>query len=62
MDATELGVAVSILKKIPDTAVSDAIAAADRAESAATAAEQHSMGVSVSGTGLVFTNLTGGNG
>ena len=55
MDITTLGAAIAIAKTLPDTAAGRAEAAAQAAEAAAELAEQHSYGVSVSGTKLVFT-------
>ena len=59
MDTAVIGALYSLLKALPDTAVSDALAAAVRAEAAATAAETHNMGVAVVGKGLVFTSIGG---
>lgn len=55
MDNGLLGAIIAIVKAIPGTAVSDALAAAGRAEDAAELAEQHNMGVAVSGTTIVFS-------
>lgn len=55
MDNGLLGAIIAIVKAIPDTAVSDSLAAAKRAEDAAALAEQHNMGVAVNGTTIVFS-------
>ena len=58
MDAMTLLVAALIAKSVPGTAGAAATAAAAAAEASAELAQQHSMGVAVSGTGIVFTDLT----
>lgn len=55
MDVTMLAMLVSILKNLPDTAVSESLENAERAEAAAENAIEHGYGLSVSGTKLVFT-------
>lgn len=55
MDNGLLGTIIAIVKAILSTAVSDALAAAERAEDAAELAEQHNMGVAVNGTTIVFS-------
>ena len=57
--STLLGAIMAIVKTIPGTAISDAVAAADRADAAAELAEQHNMGVAVSGTKIVFASGDG---
>ena len=66
MDTQLFGMIISYVKQLPGTAVTEAQAAANDASDSATAAAasatlaaQHSMGVSVSGTTLVFTQLEG---
>ena len=66
VDMTTLAAAIGVVKGIPDTAAAAALAAAEdaaeaaeNAEASATLAAQHSMGVSVSGTTLVFSQLGG---
>lgn len=55
MDNNLLGVLLSIVRGIPDSKIAAAESAADRAEDAAELAEQHNMGVAVSGTTIVFS-------
>lgn len=54
-----LGALMAIVKTIPGTAISEAVDAANRADAAAELAEQHNMGVTVSGTKMVFTSGDG---
>ena len=61
MDMVTLGAAIAIAKKLPDTAVGQAVAAAERSEDAALEAEtsaelagRRNFGVSVSEDVLVF--------
>lgn len=56
MDIITLGAILGIVKKMPDTAVSKAEAAADRAEAAAVIAEAHGYALTIEGTGLVITS------
>ena len=59
MDTQLFGKIISYVKQLPGTSVTQAQAAADAAAASATLAAQHSMGVSVSGTTLVFSQLEG---
>ncbi len=55
MDVTTLGAALAIAKSIPDTAVGDATAAANRAEAAAESVEQSSKSIQeFENTGIVM--------
>ena len=45
---------LAVLKRIPDTAVSLSMENAERAETAATLAQQHSIGFVDDGTGLIL--------
>lgn len=60
MDTKLFALLWALMQGLPDTAVGDATAAADRAEAAAQAAESHSFGVTDDGSGLILTNLIGG--
>lgn len=51
-----IGIVVGLIKSIPTSAAGQAVAAAERAEAAAEVAEQHSIGMTVSGTKLVLTS------
>ena len=51
-----LAAAIGVVKSLPGTEANKAVAAADRAEAAATVAEQHSIGMSLSGTTLFLTS------
>lgn len=55
MDGQTLGAALALVKKMPETAVARAEAAAEAAEASAELAQEHSYGVSVDGTKLVFS-------
>lgn len=54
MDMSSLVMTLAVLKKIPDTAVSLSMENAERAETAATLAQQHSIGFVDDGTGLIL--------
>ena len=54
MDVFTLAVAIAVAKKLPDTAVGQAVAAAERSETAAELAEQRSFAVSMEDDVLVF--------
>lgn len=58
MDPVTMGAAIRRVKSIPTTAATIALEAAESAEASAALAQQHSYGVSVSGTKLVFTANT----
>ena len=58
MNETLFGALLALLKKIPDTAVSESSANADRAEAAAESAAEHAYGVSVSSNTLTFSDPT----
>lgn len=63
MDVITLAAAIQTVKKIPGSAAERAEAAATAAEAAAAVVEQYAIGVSVSGTTIVFTSEpTGGDG
>lgn len=55
MDMATLGAAISIVKKMPDKSIAEAIAAADRAEAAAEQIEGLNYEITVSGTKLAIT-------
>lgn len=59
MDFLSFLLSLTILKNLPGEAVADAEAAAEIAEASAEIAQQHSMGVSVSGTTITFAPPTG---
>lgn len=48
---------LAIMRKIPETAVSESLANAQRAEDAAVLAQQHSVGFEDGGTGLILKPL-----
>lgn len=54
MDMTTLGAAISIVKKMPDKSIAEAIEAAERAETAAEAIEELNYTITVSGSKLVI--------
>ena len=57
MDVTTLGAALAIAKSIPDTAVGDCTAAANRAEAAAESVEQAAGTIEqFEDTGLIMVN------
>ena len=58
MNTRELGAMIAICKAIPGSAAARAEAAQAAAEAAQAAAETHNMGVTVSGTKLVFAEVT----
>ena len=60
MDGSLLGLIIALIKSVPDSASAEAVAAADRAETAAQAAEERAYGLSVSGTTLQFEQPTNG--
>lgn len=60
MDGSTLGALIGIVKAIPDSKITQAEAAADRAEAARDEAIEHSYGVSISQTQLIFTVSEGG--
>jgi len=53
-----LGVITAIATGVPDTAATNAEAARDRAEAAATMAQEHSMGFNFSSGVLTLTPIT----
>ena len=57
MDGTMFVLLLTMLKKMPGTAVSESDANADRAEAAAALAQQHSIGFEDGGTGLILKPL-----
>lgn len=57
MDGNMFVILLTMLKKMPGTAVSESDANADRAEAAAALAQQHSMGFEDGGTGLILKPL-----
>ena len=54
MDGNMFILLLTMLKKMPGTAVSESDANADRAEAAAALAQQHSIGFEDGGTGLIL--------
>lgn len=57
MDAETLGAALAIAKSIPDTAVGDATAAANRAEAAAESVEQSAESIQeFENTGIIMVD------
>lgn len=48
---------LALIRKMPDTAVSQSLANAQRAEEAAALAQQHSVGFEDGGTGLILKPL-----
>lgn len=57
MDTITLGAALAIVRSIPDTAVGDATAAANRAEAAAESVEQAAESIEqFEGTGLMMVD------
>lgn len=58
IDTETLGAAIAIAKSIPGTAAQRAESAAEAAENAAAEAATHNYGISVSGTKLVITPPT----
>ena len=59
MDNETLAAMIGVVKSIPGTAAARAETAASSAEASAELAAQHSMGVSINGTKLVFSQLEG---
>ena len=57
MDGNMFVMLLTMLKKMPGTAVSESDANADRAEAAAALAQQHSMGFEDGGSGLILKPL-----
>ena len=55
MDIQRLAEAIGIVKKLPDTAVGRAEAAADRAEDAAAVASAHGYGITFANSGMELT-------
>ena len=56
MDMAAVAAAVAIAKKIPDTAVGDATAAAERAEAAAASAQEYGYRIVVNNHTLTITS------
>lgn len=59
MDITTMMFAMMLVKSLPGSVSAEAVAAAARAVEAGELAETHNMGVSVSGTDLVFESVSG---
>ena len=57
MDMNVFMLLLALIRKMPDTAVSQSLANAQRAEEAATLAQQHSIGFEDGGTGLILKPL-----
>ena len=57
MDGNMFVLLLTMLKKMPGTAVSESDANADRAEAAAALAQSHSIGFEDGGTGLILKPL-----
>ena len=54
MDANLFALLLGMVKRMPETAVTESGANADRAEAAAELAQQHSIGFEDGGTGLIL--------
>ena len=57
MDMNVFMLLLALIRKMPDTAVSQSLANAQRAEDAAALAQQHSVGFEDGGTGLILKPL-----
>lgn len=57
MDPNAFMILLALLRKMPDTAVSQSLENAARAEAAAELAQRHSIGFADGGTGLILEPL-----